>query len=506
MKKTLIAAASTAFLLAGCSTTETEKAAPNENENEKKVLNTMESYDLLSVDPADAITSNIFNQIYEGLYRFDANNELVPAAAKSHSVSEDGKVYTFKLDQNAKWSDGKPVTAENFRYAYERVIETNSPFSYLLEPVKETKVIDDETLQIELKRPTPYFLSMTTFGTYMPVREDIVKAQGDKFGTDPETNVYNGPFTFKKYQAEQGYTLAKNADYADRKNVKIDEVDVKIIKDPMLAINLFETGELDVAPLNSENVVTYKDQKEYNTFSDSRMFFIRMNQKTEALQDQQTRQAIDAAYDKKALTETLLGNGSLPADYIVPQELDPKYDKTRQIEASFDATQAKQVLADQNLELTMIIEDDDVSKKIGEYIQGSLKQQNVDVKLLSLPKKERLAREGRGDYDLSLASWAPDYQDATTYLNLFMTGNPFNMMDYSNEQYDELLKQAENELDQDKRLELLSEAETMLLDDQAISPVYQRKNAFLQNTEVKNLARHNVGTDISYKYVEIDRK
>ncbi|WP_214722126.1 peptide ABC transporter substrate-binding protein [Exiguobacterium sp. s192] len=504
MKKTLIAAASTAFLLAGCSTTETEKAAPNENE--KKVLHTMESYDLLSVDPADAITSNIFNQIYEGLYRFDANNELVPAAAKSHSVSEDGKVYTFKLDPNAKWSDGKPVTAENFRYAYERVIETNSPFSYLLEPVKETKVIDDETLQIELKRPTPYFLSMTTFGTYMPVREDIVKAQGDKFGTDPETNVYNGPFTFKKYQAEQGYTLAKNADYADRKNVKIDEVDVKIIKDPMLAINLFETGELDVAPLNSENVVTYKDQKEYNTFSDSRMFFIRMNQKTEALQDQKTRQAIDAAYDKKALTETLLGNGSLPADYIVPQELDPKYDKTRQIEASFDATQAKQVLADQNLELTMIIEDDDVSKKIGEYIQGSLKQQNVDVKLLSLPKKERLAREGRGDYDLSLASWAPDYQDATTYLNLFMTGNPFNMMDYSNKQYDELLKQAENELDQDKRLELLSKAETMLLDDQAISPVYQRKNAFLQNTEVKNLARHNVGTDISYKYVEIDRK
>lgn len=504
MKKTLIAAASTAFLLAGCSTTETEKAAPNENE--KKVLHTMESYDLLSVDPADAITSNIFNQIYEGLYRFDANNELVPAAAKSHSVSEDGKVYTFKLDQNAKWSDGKPVTAENFRYAYERVIETNSPFSYLLEPVKETKVIDDETLQIELKRPTPYFLSMTTFGTYMPVREDIVKAQGDKFGTDPETNVYNGPFTFKKYQAEQGYTLAKNADYADRKNVKIDEVDVKIIKDPMLAINLFETGELDVAPLNSENVVTYKDQKEYNTFSDSRMFFIRMNQKTEALQDQKTRQAIDAAYDKRALTETLLGNGSLPADYIVPQELDPKYDKTRQIEASFDATQAKQVLADQNLELTMIIEDDDVSKKIGEYIQGSLKQQNVDVKLLSLPKKERLAREGRGDYDLSLASWAPDYQDATTYLNLFMTGNPFNMMDYSNKQYDKLLKQAENELDQDKRLELLSKAETMLLDDQAISPVYQRKNAFLQNTEVKNLARHNVGTDISYKYVEIDRK
>ncbi|MFZ0074765.1 MAG: peptide ABC transporter substrate-binding protein [Exiguobacterium undae] len=504
MKKTLIAAASTAFLLAGCSTTETEKAAPNENE--KKVLHTMESYDLLSVDPADAITSNIFNQIYEGLYRFDANNELVPAAAKSHSVSEDGKVYTFKLDPNAKWSDGKPVTAENFRYAYERVIETNSPFSYLLEPVKETKVIDDETLQIELKRPTPYFLSMTTFGTYMPVREDIVKAQGDKFGTDPETNVYNGPFTFKKYQAERGYTLAKNADYADRKNVKIDEVDVKIIKDPMLAINLFETGELDVAPLNSENVVTYKDQKEYNTFSDSRMFFIRMNQKTEALQDQKTRQAIDAAYDKKALTETLLGNGSLPADYIVPQELDPKYDKTRQIEASFDATQAKQVLADQNLELTMIIEDDDVSKKIGEYIQGSLKQQNVDVKLLSLPKKERLAREGRGDYDLSLASWAPDYQDATTYLNLFMTGNPFNMMDYSNKQYDELLKQAENELDQDKRLELLSKAETMLLDDQAISPVYQRKNAFLQNTEVKNLARHNVGTDISYKYVEIDRK
>ncbi|OAN14540.1 peptide ABC transporter substrate-binding protein [Exiguobacterium undae] len=504
MKKTLIAAASTAFLLAGCSTTETEKATPNENE--KKVLHTMESYDLLSVDPADAITSNIFNQIYEGLYRFDANNELVPAAAKSHSVSEDGKVYTFKLDPNAKWSDGKPVTAENFRYAYERVIETNSPFSYLLEPVKETKVIDDETLQIELKRPTPYFLSMTTFGTYMPVREDIVKAQGDKFGTDPETNVYNGPFTFKKYQAEQGYMLAKNADYADRKNVKIDEVDVKIIKDPMLAINLFETGELDVAPLNSENVVTYKDQKEYNTFSDSRMFFIRMNQKTEALQDQKTRQAIDAAYDKKALTETLLGNGSLPADYIVPQELDPKYDKTRQIEASFDATQAKQVLADQNLELTMIIEDDDVSKKIGEYIQGSLKQQNVDVKLLSLPKKERLAREGRGDYDLSLASWAPDYQDATTYLNLFMTGNPFNMMDYSNKQYDELLKQAENELDQDKRLELLSKAETMLLDDQAISPVYQRKNAFLQNTEVKNLARHNVGTDISYKYVEIDRK
>lgn len=502
MKKTLIAAASTAVLLAGCATTE-----PAEDKKaDKKVLHTMESYDLLSVDPADAITSNIFNQIYEGLYRFDEKNELVPAAAKSHNVSEDGKVYTFKLDPNAKWSDGKPVTAENFRYAFERVVKTNSPFAYLLEPVEKTTAVDNETLQIELKRPTPYFLSMTTFGTYMPVREDIVKAEGDQFGTDPKTNVYNGPFTFKKYQAEQGYTLAKNVEYADRKNVKIDEVDVKIIKDPMLAINLFESGELDVAPLNSENVVTYKDQKEYNTFSDSRMFFIRMNEKTDALKDKQTRQAIDAAYDKKALTETLLGNGSLPADYIVPQELDPKYDNARQIESSYDAAAANKVLAKQNLELTMLIEDDDVSKKIGEYIQGALKKQNVDVKLLSLPKKERLAREGRGDYDLSLASWAPDYQDATTYLNLFMTGNPFNMMDYSNKQYDRLLKQAESELDQDKRLALLSKAESVLLNDQAISPVYQRKNAFLQNKEVTHLARHNVGTDISYKYVEIERK
>ncbi|WP_312085259.1 peptide ABC transporter substrate-binding protein [Exiguobacterium sp.] len=502
MKKTLIAAASTAVLLAGCATTEPAE----DKQADKKVLHTMESYDLLSVDPADAITSNIFNQIYEGLYRFDANNELVPAAAKSHSVSEDGKVYTFKLDPNAKWSDGKPVTAENFRYAFERVIKTNSPFAYLLEPVEKTTAVDDETLRIELKRPTPYFLSMTTFGTYMPVREDIVKAEGDQFGTDPKTNVYNGPFTFKKYQAEQGYTLAKNAEYADRKNVKIDEVDVKIIKDPMLAINLFESGDLDVAPLNSENVVTYKGKKEYNTFSDSRMFFIRMNEKTDALKDKKTRQAIDAAYDKKALTETLLGNGSLPADYIVPKELDPKYDSTRQIESSYDVATANKVLAKQKLELTMLIEDDDVSKKIGEYIQGALKKQNVDVKLLSLPKKERLAREGRGDYDLSLASWAPDYQDATTYLNLFTTGNPFNMMDYSNKQYDRLLKQAESELDQDKRLALLSKAESVLLDDQAISPVYQRKNAFLQNTEVKNLARHNVGTDISYKYVEIERK
>jgi len=502
MKKTLIAAASTAVLLAGCATTE-----PAEDKKaDKKVLHTMESYDLLSVDPADAITSNIFNQIYEGLYRFDEKNELVPAAAKSHNVSEDGKVYTFKLDPNAKWSDGKPVTAENFRYAFERVVKTNSPFAYLLEPVEKTTAVDNETLQIELKRPTPYFLSMTTFGTYMPVREDIVKAEGDQFGTDPKTNVYNGPFTFKKYQAEQGYTLAKNAEYADRKNVKIDEVDVKIIKDPMLAINLFESGDLDVAPLNSENVVTYKGKKEYNTFSDSRMFFIRMNEKTDALKDKQTRQAIDAAYNKKALTETLLGNGSLPADYIVPKELDPKYDSTRQIESSYDVATANKVLAKQKHELTMLIEDDDVSKKIGEYIQGALKKQNVDVKLLSLPKKERLAREGRGDYDLSLASWAPDYQDATTYLNLFTTGNPFNMMDYSNKQYDRLLKQAESELDQDKRLALLSKAESVLLDDQAISPVYQRKNAFLQNTEVKNLARHNVGTDISYKYVEIERK
>lgn len=502
MKKTLIVAASTAVLLAGCATTE-----PAEDKKaDKKVLHTMESYDLLSVDPADAITSNIFNQIYEGLYRFDEKNELVPAAAKSHSVSEDGKVYTFKLDANAKWSDGKPVTAENFRYAFERVVKTNSPFAYLLEPVEKTTAVDDETLRIELKRPTPYFLSMTTFGTYMPVREDIVKAEGNQFGTDPKTNVYNGPFTFKKYQAEQGYTLAKNAEYADRKNVKIDEVDVKIIKDPMLAINLFESGDLDVAPLNSENVVTYKGKKEYNTFSDSRMFFIRMNEKTDALKDKQTRQAIDAAYDKKALTETLLGNGSLPADYIVPQELDPKYDNARQIESSYDVAVANKVLAKQNLELTMLIEDDDVSKKIGEYIQGALKKQNVDVKLLSLPKKERLAREGRGDYDLSLASWAPDYQDSTTYLNLFTTGNPFNMMDYSNKQYDRLLKQAESELDQDKRLALLSKAESVLLDDQAISPVYQRKNAFLQNTEVTHLARHNVGTDISYKYVEIERK
>ncbi|WP_114570092.1 peptide ABC transporter substrate-binding protein [Exiguobacterium flavidum] len=498
MKKTLIAAASTAFLLAGCSTGEQE-----ETKTDKKVLHTMESYDLLSVDPADAITSNIFNQIYEGLYRFDENNELVPAAAKSHTVSRDGKTYTFKLDEKAKWSDGKAVKAQDFVYAYKRVLETNSPFAYLMEPVEKTTALDGQTLEIKLKRPTPYFLSMTTFGTYMPVRSDVVKEQGDKFGTDPATNVYNGPFTFKSYKAEQGYVLEKNTQYADKENVKIDAVDVKIIKDPMLAINLFESGELDVAPLNSENVVNYKGKKEYNTFSDSRMFFIRMNEKNPALKSKKTRQAIDASYDKQGLVDTLLGNGSLAADYIVPKELDPKYDEGREIAPSYDQAQAKEVLGKQNLKLEMIIEDDDVSKKVGEYIQGKLKQAGVDVKLLPLPKKERLARETSGEYDLSLASWAPDYQDATTYLNLFMTDNPFNMMGYSNKKYDALLKQAESELDAGKRLDLLRQAETLLLDDQAISPVYQRKNAFLQDTRVTHLARHNVGTDISYKYVEI---
>ncbi len=281
MKKTLIAAASTAVLLAGCATTEPAE----EKKADKKVLHTMESYDLLSVDPADAITSNIFNQIYEGLYRFDANNELVPAAAKSHSMSEDGKVYTFKLDPNAKWSDGKPVTAENFRYAFERVIKTNSPFAYLLEPVEK----NDSGRRRDTSNRTE------TSDTILPQHDDVryLYACTRRYRQSRRRAVRDGSenerlqrtVTFKKYQAEQGYTLAKNAEYADRKNVKIDEVDVKIIKDPMLAINLFESGELDVAPLNSENVVTYKDQKEYNTFSDSRMFFIRMNEKTEALKD-----------------------------------------------------------------------------------------------------------------------------------------------------------------------------------------------------------------------------
>ena len=264
----------------------------------KKELNITGSDDIPTLDVSkaeDTVSSEVLMNTMEGLVKLDKDGKIIPGVAESWEKSEDGKTWTFKLRKDSKWSNGDTVTAKDFEYSWKRTLDpaTASTYGFIMYDIVGAedynlgkvnnadgvgiKAIDDYTLQVELVRPVHYFDSLMFFKSFLPQNQKAVEQFGQEYGTDKDKMVYNGPFTLTEWKLQDMYTMSKNPNYWDANSVKIDKVNTKIVKDANAALNLYETGEIDIVGLSSENVDKYKESPEFKTLLKASTYFFQIN-------------------------------------------------------------------------------------------------------------------------------------------------------------------------------------------------------------------------------------
>ncbi|MFE9079195.1 peptide ABC transporter substrate-binding protein [Bacillus mobilis] len=527
----MVMALVTTLLLAACN----NKANKSDTEAKKQVLNVTVSEEIPSLDTAktmDGTSAHVMQNIFEGLYVLDDQDQPIPSVAKSFKRSEDGKKYTFDLRKDAKWSNGDSVTANDFMFAWKRAInpETASQYAYMLFHVKNAKeinkgtmaldnlgvkAINDYKLEVELEQPIPYFLQLLALPIYLPQHESFLKEQGKNYALEPSNLIYNGPFVLEKWKHEQEFQLKKNATYWDQKKVKLDEINFQIVKDTMTAVNLYEAGNLDRVPINSQFVDKYKGNKELHMSSEPGMAMLRFNEKNNALANKKVRQSISLALNKEDFVTHFINNGAKSASGLVPaghinEETGKDFRKENGDLSPYDLqnakkiwTEAKKELGVDEVNLEFLTYEQDNAKRMAEYIKGDLEKhlQGLTIQIKQQPFKQKLQLEQAGDYDISMANWGPDYKDPISYLELFTTDNQNNKMNYSNRHYDELIKKTKSDLvlNQKKRWEALQEAERILLDDAAVAPLYQMGSTYVQKDYVKGIEKHQFGGVYTYK-------
>ncbi|MEC5236619.1 peptide ABC transporter substrate-binding protein [Bacillus mycoides] len=527
----IVMALVTSLFLTACN----NKANKSETEAKKQVLNVTVSEEIPSLDTAktmDGTSAHVMQNIFEGLYVLDDQDQPIPAVAKSFKRSEDGKKYTFDLRKDAKWSNGDSVTANDFMFAWRKAVsaETASQYAYMLFYIKNAKeinkgtiplnelgvkVIDDYKLEVELEQPIPYFLQLLALPIYLPQHESFLKEQGENYGLEPNNLIYNGPFVLETWKHEQGFQLKKNDTYWDQKKVKLDEINFQIVKDTMTVVNLYEAGDLDRVPINSQFVDKYKGSKELHMSSDPGIAMLRFNEKNKALANKKVRQSISLALNKDDFVAHFINNGAKPASGLVPvghinEATDKDFRKENGDISPYDLQKAKKIweeakkeLGVEQIKLEFLTFEQDNAKRMAEYIKGDLEKNlhGLTIQIKQQPFKQKLQLEQTGDYDISMANWGPDYKDPISYLELFTTGNPNNKMNYSNLHYDELIKKAKNDfvLDPEKRWEALVEAEQVLLEDAAVAPLYHIGSAYVQKDYVKGIEKHQFGGVYTYK-------
>ena len=476
------------------------------------VYNRGSAADPESLDPHKTSTvyeADILRDMFLGLTTEDAKSEIIPGAAESWTVSDDGKTYTFKLRQGATWSDGSPVTAEDFVFSWQRVLDpaTGSEYASMLYPVAGgeevnggkakpdtlgVKAVDANTFEVTLKAPTPYFLEMLTHqATYA-----VNKANVEKFGADfvkPGNLVTNGAYTLTEFVPNDHIKLTKNDKFYDAANVKIDVVNYIPNEDRSAAMKRFEAGELDTyADLPTEQLADLKakfgEQIRVGPYLGTYYYAIKTDKAP--WDNVKLRNAVSEAIDRDFLAEKVWSNSMIPGYSMVP----PGIDGYKSAMATFaDKSQidredeAKKVLAelgygpDKPLKMEIRYNTSENHKNTAVAIQEQLKPLGIEVSLLNTDTKTHYGHlEQKGDFDVARAGWIADYKDPESFLGISVKASGNNYSSFNNEKFETLMKEAAAAgSDPAKRMDLLSQAERVLIDEVGNIPLlyYSFKNA-----------------------------
>lgn len=498
---------------------------------EKQVLRVNLGEEPPCLDPqisTDTTSSEILNDTLEGIIRLDQEGTVKKGSgmAENWEISEDGKVYTFEL-RDAVWSDGTPVTAKDFEYAWKRVLdpEVASDYSFMAYDILNAeeynkgeitdpnkvgvKAIDNNTLEVKLKAANPIFVSKLQHSTFFPSRKDMIEEHGGKYASEADLVPSCGPFKVTEWQHESKVVLEKNSNYWDADAVKIDRIDFMIVKNSNSTMGMYETGQIDYALVPSQFLDKYKDKLiRMNRASTGYRLF---NTEDKYMKNQKLRIALRKALDMKKIYETL-ANGTVDAAYAwVPPGIPGYEGKTfreiagdklyNDIGTGSSKEEIQQMiqegldelgisLDDLQNEISYLTGDSDTSLKYAEVYQQMWEENaGITTGIEQATWKVRLDRMDSGDFVLTGLGWVGDYNDAMTFMDLFLSDNPQNRSRWGNEEYDSYIKQAQVTYDQKERVDSMVAAEKILMDEMPIAPASYGTDIYVQKPYVKNIVR-----------------
>ncbi|WP_311145947.1 peptide ABC transporter substrate-binding protein [Stomatobaculum longum] len=507
-------------------------------------LNVMLETPVEALDPQQAVDGTSFEVIADytdGLYQMDKDGEAVPALAADTQISEDGLSYTFKIRDDAKWSNGEPVTAQDFVFAWQRAVDPKvaSEYAYMLSDVGQIKnaadiiagkkdkselgvtAADDKTLKVELNVQVPYFLGLMYFPTFYPVNQKFFESCGDTFATSPETTLSNGAFILDSYEpAATAFHLKKNLDYYDAKRVKLTGINYQVIQDSQQALMSYQTGAVDTTLVNGEQVDQVKDDPTFHAVAAGYLWYVVPNiSKVKELSNLNLRLAMTMAINRESITTGVLKDGSIPTYTAVPIDFATGPDgsdfagdqKKFENVCKFDATAAADYwkkglgeLGVSSISLNMIVDADDAPQKVAQVLkeQWETTLPGLTVNLVVEPKKQRVQDMQDGNFEVALTRWGPDYADPMTYLGMWGTGNSNNYGEWSNADYDAILAACTTgdlAMDAAGRWAKLLDGEKIVMDNAVIFPLYTQSNAQMISSKVTGIDYHPVALNRVYK-------
>lgn len=497
-----------------------------------------------SLDPQQATDGTSFEVIAcftDGLMQMDEDGQAVPAIAETYEISDDGKVYTFHLREDANWSNGEPVTAADFVFAWQRAVDpaVASEYSYMMSDIGQivnaaeiiagtkdkselgVEAVDEKTLKVTLNVPVSYFLSLMYFPTYYPVNEDFFNSCGDVFATSPETVLSNGAFILDTYEpAATAFELSKNENYWDAGRVKLPGLSYQVIQDSQQALMSYQTGELDTTLVNGEQVDQVKDDPEFLSIGAGYLWYVSPNiAGVPELDNLNIRMALTTAINREAITDDVLKDGSAPTYTAVPPQFaagpdgsDFSGDQTRYSDVClYDADKALEYwnaglaeLGITELSLEMVVDADDAPQKVAQVLkeQWETTLPGFTVTLKVEPKKQRVQDLQDGTFELGLTRWGPDYADPMTYLGMWVTDCDNNYGLWSSAEFDSILAECTTGdlcTDPEGRWARMYDAERIVMDEAVIFPLYTQCNAEMLSSKVSGIEFHPVALNRVYK-------
>ncbi|MGG4450361.1 peptide ABC transporter substrate-binding protein [Brevibacillus sp. HB1.1] len=478
----------------------------------------------------DTTSAAIVKAVFDGLTRIGPSGKPEEAVAEKIEVSSDMKTYTFKL-RDSKWSNGEPVTAHDFEYAWKRALDpkTASNYAYQLYYIKNAekankgtgsledvgvKALDDKTLQVELTNPTPFFLELTAFQTYFPVNKKVVETD-EKWSGEAKTHVGNGPFKMESWEHKSKMVLVKSDNYWDKDSVKLDKIEFSMVEDENTELSMFENGEIDWAgsPLSSlptDAMPALKDSGKLQVKPVGATYWYKFNTEKPPFNNVKIRKAFAYGINRQILIDNVLQANQQPAMAAVPPTMGLN---TGGYFKDNDQETAKQLLEEGMKELgisklppiKLSYNTSEGHKKIAEAIQDQWRQNlGAEVKLENQEWKVYLETMHEGNYQVGRLGWSGDFNDPINFLELFKEkdgGN--NDTRWENPKFKELLNQSATESDPEKRKVILREAEQIMMDEMPIMPIYFYTHTWVKNDKVKGIFQDGLGA-IDWKWASIE--
>ena len=484
----------------------------------------------------DVSSSFVLGHIMEGLLRLDEHGNIAPGVAESWQIEPTQAI--FHLRPNALWSDGKPVTAQDFVYGWRKVVDpaTASEYAFIMYPLRNAEAIskgemkpdslgvralDDRTLQVEFQQPIAYFDKLATFKTYYPIRQDFYESRGGRYGADAEDLLFNGPFTLARWVHGAHLRFEKNPTYWNRDTIRMNAVDIPYITtDSAAVMNLYKDDKvamvgasLGLDPEQLKEVLVQRWPME--RFNEGAIFFLEFNHRDGRLtHNLHLRKAIQLVFDPGELVNQVIKlPGYLPGQSLFPVWLRGADGLFRQ---EYPATPPKPDIAAarEHLErarkelgidtwppISLLCDDRPLTSRITEYLQARLKEElGLEVRIDRQIFKQRLAKMTAGEFDIVMAGWSPDFDDPMTFGDLFASWNLNNRGRYAGAELDRQVRIAMASLDPKTRMDAFGKVQSILIDEAVIVPMYERGQVFVRNPQLQGVVRRVVGTDPDFTH------